>query len=164
MKYLSKRLLIAVVLMAAALSASSTDAQRTDDPAGQDGRVFFSLSQEARPDGFEATLKNGAVAGMTVVNTDGSRADLKRQSKPSGATSCKKGETLSCWEDEAQMMSVCVCGTALSGIPLAKPIVGSSTPAAGSTGGIPLSRPIVGMTATARRRYDIVGAFPKKLE
>jgi hypothetical protein len=151
-------------LTAAALSASPTDAQRADDPAGQDGRVFFGLSQEARPDGFEATVKNGAVVGMTVVKTDGSRTDLKRQGTPAGASSCKKGETLSCWEDEAQMMSVCVCGTALRGIPLAKPVVGSSTPAAGSTGGIPLSRPIVGMTATAKARYDIVGAFPKKLE
>jgi len=164
MKYPSKRLVIAVALTAMALLASSTDAQRANDRTSQDERVFFSLSQEAKPDGFEATVKDGTVAGMTVVNTDGSRMDLKRQSNPAGATSCKKGETLSCWEDEAQMMSVCVCGTALRGIPLNKPIVGMSAPAAGATGGVPLSRPIVGMTATARRRYDIVGAFPKKLE
>lgn len=163
MKYSSRRLLVAGVLMAGALFVSSTGAQRADDPAGQDGRVFFSLNNEAKPDGFEATVKNGAVAGMTVVNTDGSRMALKRQSKLADATSsCKKGGTLSCWEDVAKTMSVCICGTALRGIPLFKPIVGSAT--AGSTGGVPLQRPIVGMTATTKARYDIVGAFPKKLE
>ena len=33
-----------------------------------------------------------------------------------------------------------------------------------STGGITLNRPIVGMTAMDKARYEIVGAFPKKLE
>jgi hypothetical protein len=35
---------------------------------------------------------------------------LKQQSKPTCATGCPAGKTLHCWEDEEQMMSICVCG------------------------------------------------------
>ena len=151
MKYSNKSLpaaasLIAVALLAAILGGSATSAQPAGaaDPTRRDERVFFRLSDEAQPDGFEAAMQGNKIVGMTVVMKDGSRTDLKPQSKPTGASNCEKGETLTCWEDEKEMMSVCVCGTALSGIPLAKPIVG--------------------VAAKVKRRYDIVGAFPKKLE
>ena len=86
--------------------------------------------------------------------------DLQRQATPSGTAGCQKGGTLSCLEYEAQMMSVCICGAALRGRPLPKPVVGNSTPAACWAGGIPPSRRIVGTTATAKARYDMSGCVP----
>jgi hypothetical protein len=111
MKYSSKILMVAAALVAATLCVSSTAARKAWGTAAEDSRVFFRLSDEPKPAGFEAQVRGGEVVGMTVVKQDGARASLKQQAKPTCATSCPSGQKLTCWEDEAQMMSVCVCGT-----------------------------------------------------
>lgn len=64
-----------------------------------------------KPTSFEQTIRNGEIVGMTAVKAGGARLALRAQSTPTCATSCPAGQKLSCWEDEQQMMSMCVCGT-----------------------------------------------------
>jgi hypothetical protein len=109
MKYPGKRLLIAVVLTTAALCASSTDAQRPAETAEKDRAVFIRMPNEWKPRGFEARVRDGKAVSVVVVKHDGSKVPLKQISAPTRPTSCPAGQTLSCWEDEAQLMSTCVC-------------------------------------------------------
>ena len=109
MKTSTKRLTAAAALLAATLCASPTDARKAAGPARQTARTSLRLNVDA-PASVEVETRDGKVVGMTAVKRDGSRLALKAQSKPTCATSCPAGQTLSCWEDEAQMMSICVCG------------------------------------------------------
>ncbi len=104
MKYSSKALLAAAVLIAATLFTSSTNAL-------QNGRAFRSMNELTPFKGFDIETKSGTVVGMTAVKKDGSKLVLQQQSRPTAATSCPAGQHLTCWEDHDQMMSVCVCTT-----------------------------------------------------
>lgn len=108
MKSPSKKLLTALALMMAALCASSSVARKQSDSTNQNKR-FIRVSDVFKPIGFEGQLRGGELIGMTVVRKDGTRKALKEQSKPVCATSCPAGQRLKCWEDEEQMMSMCVC-------------------------------------------------------
>lgn len=102
--------LMAASLLCALAAAAPADAGRPGVQTSAGGPTFIRLSDEQKPDGFEMRERDGRVVGMTVVKKDGSRMPLKQQSRPTCATSCPAGQTLTCWEDEEQLMSVCVCG------------------------------------------------------
>ena len=115
MKASTKRLLAVAALTAAALCASPTDARRAAGPTTQDRSVSIPVPDGALPQSFSAQMRGDVVVGMTAVKRDGSRMALKAQSKPTCATSCPAGQKLYCWENEEQMMSMCVCVTPGSG-------------------------------------------------
>lgn len=107
MKYSNKKLLALFALIIAALCTSSAIARRVRPQPNPDEHVV--LRSKAAPDTFDAVLRNGEVVGMTGVMKDGRRLAFKAQSKPTCATSCPAGQRLVCWENEAEMMSMCVC-------------------------------------------------------
>ena len=109
MKSSTKRVLAVAALMAATLCASSTSARKAASPTPQERNISIRVPDRAQPRSFETQVRDGKIAGMTVVKKDGSRMALKAQSRPTCATSCPAGQTLSCWENEAEMMSMCVC-------------------------------------------------------
>ena len=109
MKSSTKRVLAVAALMAATLCAPSTSARRAAGPTPQERNMSIRVPDQAQPQSFEAQVRDGKIAGMSVVKKDGSRTALKAQTKPTCATSCPAGQTLSCWENEAEMMSMCVC-------------------------------------------------------
>jgi hypothetical protein len=109
------KLLTAIALAVATLCISSTNAGKTGARASQDRPVFIPLSDGAKPNGFEAQMRGDEVVSMTVVKKNGHRLALKVQSKPPCSTSCPAGQKMSCWEDEKQQMSICVCGSPRNG-------------------------------------------------
>ncbi len=110
MKHMGTLTLAAVGLAAAAIFGTSAVALIAGGTAGQEGRVLIRLGDDMKPDGFEAQVRSGEVVGMTAIRRDGSRVALSQQQKPPCATSCLPGQKLTCWEDDAQMLSICVCG------------------------------------------------------
>jgi hypothetical protein len=115
MKHSSKILLTAFALLAVTLGVSSTNARRGAGPELQDRSVSIRVPDNALPKSFSAQMRGDDVVGMTAIKKDGSRVALKAQSKPTCATSCPAGQVLTCWEDEQQLMSMCVCVTPGSG-------------------------------------------------
>ena len=108
MRHVNHRLL-AAALIAAALFAASTDARKGDSSPLQAETKFFRLSDDWKPDGFEAQLRGGKVVGMSIVKKGGTRVALKKQANPPRATSCPGNQFLDCWEDEGQLVSICEC-------------------------------------------------------
>ena len=108
MKTYTKRLVAVAALLAATLCASPADAGKAGGPARQTARTSLRLNVDA-PASVDVETRDGKIVGMTAVKKDGSRMALKAQSRPTCATGCPAGQSLKCWEDEAQMMSICVC-------------------------------------------------------
>lgn len=98
-------------LVAATLCVSTTAARMAWGTAAQDSRVFIRLSEEPRPQGFEAQVRDGEVVGMTAVKKGGGRTALKQLSAQTCAATCPEDRKLTCWGDDAQVTSVCICGT-----------------------------------------------------
>jgi hypothetical protein len=109
MKTSNKRLLATFALVAATLCVSSTEAGRAGNPTSQTARKSVRIKL-AVPASFDLDTRDGTIVGLTTVAKDGTRKALKQQSRPTCATSCPAGQKLSCWEDEEQLMSICVCG------------------------------------------------------
>src|SRR5262245_53101081 len=109
MKTSNKRLLATMALVATTLCASSSDAGRASHSAAQVARKAMRINLEV-PASFDIDTKDGTIVGLTTVKKDGTRKALKQQSRPTYATSCPAGQKLSCWEDQEQLMSICVCG------------------------------------------------------
>lgn len=108
MKTSNKRLLATFALVGATLCVSSTDAGRAGNPASQTARKTVRINL-AVPASFDLDTRDGTIVGLTTVAKDGTRKALKQQSRPTCATGCPAGQKLSCWEDEEQLMSICVC-------------------------------------------------------
>jgi hypothetical protein len=115
MTYSNKKMLVAFALITAALCISSAYAGRILSQGRSDRHLMLHWSKNAKPDSFDAQIRNGAVVGMSAVSKDGSRLSLKQQNKPTCATSCPEGQKLTCWEDDEQQMSICVCGSSGGG-------------------------------------------------
>jgi hypothetical protein len=105
----NKKLLAAIGLIAATLGLSSAYPSRTVRQSSSEGNTFVRVSDSWQPDGFEAEMKDGKLVGMRGTRNDGSRVALKPHSKPTCNQSCPAGQKLSCWEDEEEKMSICVC-------------------------------------------------------
>jgi hypothetical protein len=110
MKCSNRKLPAAIVLMTATLFVSFIVGHRLGAQTTLEW-ITLGLNEKAKAESFAAQVRGGKVVGMTAVKKDGSRLTLKQQSKPTCATSCPSGQTLTCWEDYEQMMSICVCGT-----------------------------------------------------
>jgi len=111
MKRSTESLLFAAVLAAVILCVSPADAQKGGESSRKDGIVFLSLREIADFDGFDVEASStGDVIGMTVVKKGGRRVALKRQGEPACSAGCPTGQKLSCWEEAAEQMSICVCG------------------------------------------------------
>jgi hypothetical protein len=108
MKTSAKRLLAVTALLGVSLCASPTDARKSGGTAGQTGRKSVRLNLNV-PATIDVDRRDGKIVGMTAVMKDGSRKVLKAKSNPTCATGCPAGQTLQCWEDEAQLMSICEC-------------------------------------------------------
>jgi hypothetical protein len=108
MKYSNQKPLVLAALIAATLCGSSVVANRVSHRTHPDEHV--TLRSKPIPDSFDAVVRSGEVVGVTGVMKDGRRIAFKSQSKPTCATSCPAGQSLICWESEAEMMSMCVCG------------------------------------------------------
>ncbi len=115
MKSTIEGLLIAAAMVAVVFCVSDAGAQRGGEPS----RVFVRLGEVADFEGFDVEARGGEVVGLTVVKKGGRRTALKRQADPSCAEGCPAGEKLSCWQDEVQQMSICVCegGTEIRKVP-----------------------------------------------
>jgi hypothetical protein len=96
-----------VALLAAAVCISAY-AWRAATASGQDTHVSIPVNGKA-PTSFDAELKDGKVVAMTAIYPDGTKLPLTQQSKPTSATSCPAGQTLTCWEDYDLLMSMCAC-------------------------------------------------------
>lgn len=110
MKFSSKRVMAAAALAVAVLCAAPAGAQKPGDQGRKSKRTFVRLRDEAKPDGFDVETRDDEVIGVTLVRKGGRRIALKRQTDPAPTmgTSCQGA--WSCWEDEEQLMSICVCG------------------------------------------------------
>lgn len=113
MKY-SEKIMLALALIA--LLSATVYGATLFKPNGFAGAAVsqtttIRVTPAEKPASFEQTVRNGEVVGMTAIKTGGARVALRAQSNPTCATSCPAGQKLSCWEDEVQMMSLCVCGT-----------------------------------------------------
>ncbi|HKO62489.1 MAG TPA: hypothetical protein VJV03_15095 [Pyrinomonadaceae bacterium] len=108
MKTHRQRVLVLTALMAATVCAAPTVARRGEDPALQVSRETIRVNIVA-PARFEVERRDGKVVTMSAVKKDGGRAVLKATRRPVCATTCPAGQTLTCWEDQQQMMSICEC-------------------------------------------------------
>lgn len=66
----------------------------------------------AKLQNFDIEIKDNKIVGVSIVGADGRREPLKprnREPQPPGPNGCGKGTTLSCWESEEQLMSICLC-------------------------------------------------------
>ena len=111
MKTSTKRLLLGAALVAVTLCAAPTEARRAASSDTRDGAHFYGLGELFSFDGINVEQRDGEVVGMNVLQRDGSWLLLRRQSTPNCPTNCSEGQKLSCWEDERQLMRVCVCGS-----------------------------------------------------
>ena len=110
MKRSTESLLVAAMLVAVVLCVSHADAQKGGESSRKDGVVFLSMREIADFDGFDVESSSaGDVVGMTVVKKGGRRVALKQQGEPACAAGCPTGQKLSCWEEAAEQMSICVC-------------------------------------------------------
>ena len=108
MKTHRQRVLALAALAAATVCAVPTVARRGGDPALQVSRETLRVNIVA-PARFEVERRDGKIVTMSAVKKDGSRVVLKAKSRPACATTCPAGQTLTCWEDQQQMMSICEC-------------------------------------------------------
>jgi hypothetical protein len=110
MRYIPKVVLAvaAVALLTATFFAANVHSRATDSRQTQ----TVTVKAGEKPASFEETIRNDEVVGMTAMKPGGGRLVLNAQSNATCATSCPAGQKLSCWEDEEQLMSICVCGTA----------------------------------------------------
>lgn len=99
----------ATALLAASFYAAKVSARRGSTHLKPQNTSMITPAE--KPANFEQTVRNGEVVGMAAISASGSRTVLKARSQPVCATSCPAGQKLSCWEDEVQQMSICVCGT-----------------------------------------------------
>ncbi|HEX6187645.1 MAG TPA: hypothetical protein VFZ40_06175 [Pyrinomonadaceae bacterium] len=90
------------------ICAAPTVARRGGDSAFQVSRETIRVNIVA-PARFEVVRREGKIVTMTALQKDGSRAVLKATRRPVCATTCPAGQTLTCWEDQQQMMSICEC-------------------------------------------------------
>ena len=110
MRYISKSVLAiaAVTLLTAIFYAANVHSR----PASSGRTQTVTVPAGEKPASFEETIRNGEVVGMTAMKPGGGRLVLNAPSQATCVTSCPAGQKLSCWEDEEQLMSICVCGTA----------------------------------------------------
>ena len=108
MKTQRQRVLALAALAAATVCAAPTVARRGGGPALQVSRETLRVNIVA-PARFEVERRDGKIVTMSAVKKDGSREVLKAKSRPTCATGCPAGQTLTCWEDQQQMMSICEC-------------------------------------------------------
>lgn len=113
MKY-SEKIMLALALIA--LLSATVYGATLFKPSGfaaaaESQTTTIRVTPAEKPISFEQTIRNGEVVGMTAVKAGGGRLALRAQGNPTCATSCAAGQKLSCWEDEVQLMSICVCGT-----------------------------------------------------
>jgi hypothetical protein len=113
MKFTKKKLLVVTVMLAATLGISAY-ARKIGTQAGPDEHITLRVNSKT-PATFDYQLRAGKVVEMTATYPDGDNVALKQQSKPTCATTCPAGQHLSCWEDQQQQMSICVCSSASGG-------------------------------------------------
>jgi len=66
----------------------------------------------AKPRNFDIEMNNDRIVGVSVIAANGRREPLKPRNsdpKPPGPNGCGQGTTLSCWESESELMSICLC-------------------------------------------------------
>ena len=100
---------LGVAGIAAALLCALSLSAKTSGGSPRPERISLRVNAEAVPASFDMEIRDGEVVSMTAVKKDGTRMALKAQSKPTYATECTAGYKLRCWEDEKQMMSMCIC-------------------------------------------------------
>lgn len=115
MKTSIKRTIGVVALVAAALCAAPTEAQRNTGPNNREGRQFVHFGELVNFQGIDVLTRDGNIVGMTLLQKDGSWLTLKQQLDPTCPATCPAGQQQTCWEDEQQQMSICVCGSATAG-------------------------------------------------
>jgi hypothetical protein len=106
-KTLAEGLLVAAAMVAFMFGVSHADAQRE---GGEPSRVFVRLGEVADFEGFDVEERGGEVVGLTVVRKGARRTALRRQADPECGAGCPAGQKLSCWNEEAEQLSICVCG------------------------------------------------------
>jgi hypothetical protein len=100
---------IATAVLSAAVFASEADAQ-TPPPTG-DGRQFNSIPAFIPFHGVDIDTRDGAAFSVALLRKNGTWLPLSLKESPPDV-SCSDGQSLSCWEDETQMVSICVCAGA----------------------------------------------------
>jgi hypothetical protein len=106
---------VAIALLMS-LAASSAHAARpttttttTTTTTIAEGRRLVPIEQLVSFAGLDIEIERDQVIGMTVLRKDGTWLPLAPAPNPSGATQCTGGQTLTCWESEAELMTICVC-------------------------------------------------------
>ncbi|HEX8284895.1 MAG TPA: hypothetical protein VF588_16150 [Pyrinomonadaceae bacterium] len=116
MKTLVEGVLVAAAMVGVVLCVSRADAQRESGGGEEPSRVFVRLGEVADFEGFDVEARGGEVVGLTVVRKGGRRSALKRQAATECGVGCPAGQKLSCWEETAEQLSICVCDGAATAI------------------------------------------------
>jgi hypothetical protein len=121
MQTLTKRVLVMVALLAAVVGGSVSQAQRTKET--REVQKHYRMSDLVGIESVDAQMKGTELVGLTARLKSGRSVPLKLQSSSNCDRSCPSNQTLSCWEDEQQSMSICVCisTTGLTGNRIAPP-------------------------------------------